>query len=157
MAQKLIQAYQQAPWRTQVQRLRTFLLLIVVFALVTGMYLYISAQAAMAGLSTQQGEWVREELIREIASKKIELGTLISVENMEKRAATLGYKPVPADKGMYVIVSGYSGRPLVNLAPPPGPDMLPQSTLKQEYTESIWEFLFKTVHGLQVNREGSPQ
>ena len=106
MAHKLIQAYQQAPWRTQVQRLRTYLLLIVVFALVTGMYLYISAQAAMAGLSTQQGEWVREGLIREIASKKMELGALTSFENMEKRATALGYKPVPADKGMYVVVSG---------------------------------------------------
>jgi hypothetical protein len=157
MAQKIIQAYQQAPWRTQVQRLRTFLLLIVAFALVTGMYLYISAQAAVAGLATQQGEWRREELIREIASKRIELGTLISVENMEKRAAALGYKTIPADKGMYVVVTGYSGRPQVNLAPPPGPDMLPQSTLKQEYTESIWEFLFKTVNGLQLNRGGSLQ
>ena len=157
MAHKLIQAYQQAPWRTQVQRLRTYLLLIVVFALVTGMYLYISAQAAMAGLSTQQGEWVREGLIREIASKKMELGALTSFENMEKRATALGYKPVPADKGMYVVVSGYSGRPQVNLAPPPGLDNLPQSTLKQEYTESIWELLFKTVNGLQLNRGGSLQ
>jgi hypothetical protein len=157
MAQKLIQAYQQAPWRTQVQRLRTFLLVILVFALVTGMYLFISAQAAMAGLSTQQGEWTREDLLREIASKRIELGTLTSVENMEKRATALGYKPVPADKGMYVIVPGYSGRPQVNLAPPPGPDMLPQATLKQEYKESIWELLFKTVNGLQISRGGSLQ
>jgi hypothetical protein len=69
----------------------------------------------------------------------------------------LGYKPVPADKGMYVIVPGYSGRPQVNLAPPPGPDMLPQATLKQEYKESIWELLFKTVNGLQISRGGSLQ
>ena len=157
MAQRLTQAYQQAPWRIQVQRLRTFFLVILVFALVTGMYLYISAQAAMAGLNTQQGEWHREELMREIASKKSELGALTSVENMEKRAIALGYKPIAADKGMYVVVPGYTGRPQVNLAPPAGPDVLPQGTLKREYTESIWEFLFKTVNGLQLNRGGSQQ
>ena len=83
MAQHLIQAYQQAPWRIQVQRLRTFFLVILVFALVTGMYLYISAQAAMAGLNTQQGEWLREELIREIASKKSELGALTATGRSE--------------------------------------------------------------------------
>ena len=75
MAQKIIQAYQQAPWRIQVQRLRTFLVLILVFTLVTGMYLYISAQAAMAGLNIQEGEYRRDVLMREIATLKIQLGT----------------------------------------------------------------------------------
>jgi hypothetical protein len=154
MAQQLIQAYQQAPWRIQVQRLRTFLLLILVFALVTGMYLYISAQAAMAGLGTQQGEWLRQDLLREVASLKVQLGSLTSVAAMEERATKLGYKSPPADKGMYVVVPGYSGRPVVNLAPPPGPDVLPSATLKPEYTESLWEFLFKTVNGLQINQGG---
>jgi hypothetical protein len=157
MAQRLTQAYQQAPWRSQVQSLRTFFLVMVVFALVTGMYLYISAQAAMAGLNTQQGEWRREELIREIATKKNELGTLTSVDTMEKRAIALGYKPVAANKGMYVVVPGYAGRPQVNLAPPVGSDMIRQGTLKKEYTESIWELLFKTVNTLKADRGGSLQ
>ncbi len=39
MSQKIIQAYHQAPWRIQVQRLRTFLVIILIFTLVTGMYL----------------------------------------------------------------------------------------------------------------------
>jgi hypothetical protein len=157
MAQQLMQAYQQAPWRIQVQRLRTFLLLILVFALVTGMYLYISAQAAMAGLDTQQGEWLRQDLLREVASLKVKLGTLTSVSAMEERAIKLGYKPAPSDKGMYVVVPGYSGRPTVNLAPPAGPDVLPTSALKPEYTESLWEFLFKNVSGLQITPGGKPQ
>ncbi len=154
MAQRLMQAYQQAPWRIQVQRLGTFLLLILVFALVTSMYLYISAQAAMAGLGTQQGEWLRQDLLREVSSLKVKLGSLTSVAAMEERAVRLGFKPVSADKGMYVVVPGYSGRPVVNLAPPPGPDALPTSTLKPEYTESLWEFLFKTVNGLQITTGG---
>ena len=154
MTQHLKQAYQQAPWRIQVQRLRTFLLLILVFTLVTGMYLYISAQAAVAGLNIQQGEDRRDVLMRDIASLNIELGKLNSVANMEERAIKAGYKPVPPDKGMYVMVPGYSGRPQVNLAPPPGPDSLPEATLKPEYTQSLWELLFQTVNGLHFNPGG---
>jgi len=154
MAQQLIQAYQQAPWRTQVLRLRTYLLLILVFALVTGLYLSISAQAAMAGLGSQQGEWDRQSLLREVSSLKVKLGSLTSVVAMEERALKLGYKPAPVDSGMYVVVPGYSGRPIVNLAPPPGPDSLPTGTLKAEYTESLWEFLFKTINGFQLTQGG---
>ena len=154
MAQKIIQAYHQAPWRIQVQQLRTFLLIILVFGMVTGLYLFISAQAAMAGLNIQDGEFTREVLLREIASKKVELGNLTSVENMEQRAIKAGYKPVPAETGMYVLVKGFTGQPQINLAPPPGPDMLPDPRLKPEYTQSLWEFLFQTVNGLQVNSGG---
>lgn len=147
MAQRLIQAYQQAPWRIQVQRLRTFLLLILAFALVTGMYLFVSAQAAMAGLNIQDKEYEREVLLREISSLKIQLGQINSVSSMEARAIKAGFKPVAADKGMYVVVSGYYGRPLLNLAPAPGPDLLPEATLKPEYTQSLWEFLFQKFSG----------
>jgi hypothetical protein len=155
MAQRVMQAYQQAPWRIQVQRLRTFLLVILVFALVTGMYLYISAQAAMAGLGAQQGEFLRQDLLREVASLQVQLGSLTSVAALEKRSGDKGYKPAPPDKGMYVVVPGFSGRPVVNLAPPPGPDVLPTNPLKPEYTESLWEVLFKTVNGLQINQGGN--
>jgi hypothetical protein len=147
MTQRLIQAYQQAPWRIQVQRLRTFLLLILAFALITGMYLFVSAQAAMAGLNIQDKEYEREVLLREIASLKIQLGQLSSMTSMEARAIKAGFKPVAADKGMYVVVSGYYGRPPLNLAPAPGPDLLPEATLKPEYTQSLWEFLFQKFSG----------
>jgi len=154
MAQKIIQAYNQAPWRIQVQQLGTFLLIILALGMITGFYLFISAQAAMAGLNIQDGEARREILLREIASKKVELGNLNSVENMEKRAIAAGYKPVPADTGMYVLVKGYTGQPPMNMAPPPGPDMLPDPRLKPEYTQSLWEFLFQTVNGLHLPSGG---
>jgi len=143
MAQRLIQAYQQAPWRIQIQRLRTLLLLILMFALVTGIYLFISAQAAMAGLNIQDGEFYREKLQREIASLKTDLGKVNSIATMEERATKAGYKPAASNKGMYVIVTGYFGRPPVNLAPPPGPDLIPETRLKPEYTTSLSEWLYR--------------
>lgn len=143
MAQRLIQAYQQAPWRIQIQRLRTVLLLILLAALVTGVYLFISAQAAMAGLNIQDGEFYREKLQREIASLKTQLGNVNSIATMEGRAIKAGYKPAPSDKGMYVIVTGYFGKTQVNLAPPPGPDLIPETRLKPEYTTSLSEWMVR--------------
>ncbi len=154
MAQHLIQAYQQAPWRIQVQRLRTFLLVILIGALIAGMYLYISGQAAVTGLKIQEAEDYRDTLLREISTLNVQLGQLNSVANMEDRATKAGYKPIAPDKGMYVMVPGYYGRPQVNLAPPPGPNMLPTDQIKPEYTQSLWEFLFQTVNGLQLNQGG---
>lgn len=155
MSQKIIQAYQQAPWRIQVQRLRTYLVIILVFILITGMYLYISAQAATAGLNIQDGEYQREVLLREIATLKTQLGDLTSISTMEDRALKAGYKPVDPEKGMYVLVKGYTGRPQLSLAPPPGPDMLPTARLKPEYTRSLWEVLFETVNGLKLDQGGA--
>jgi hypothetical protein len=154
MAQHLIQAYQQAPWRLQVQRIRTFLLVILIGALIAGMYLYISAQAAVTGLKIQDAEDRRDVLMREISTNYVQLSALKSVANMEARAAKAGYKEASPNKGMYVMVPGYYGRPAVNLAPPPGPDMLPVDKLKPEYTQSLWELLFQTVNGLQLNQGG---
>lgn len=154
---KIIQAYQQAPWRIQVQRLRTFLVMILIFTLVTGMYLFISAQAATAGLNIQDGEYQREVLLREIATLKTQLGDLTSVANMEERAKKAGFKPVDSEKGMYVLVKGYTGKPPLYLAPPPGPDMLPTARLKPEYTRSLWEVLFETVNGLKLDQGESVQ
>lgn len=157
MSQKITQAYQQAPWRIQVQRLRTFFVMILVFTLVTGMYLYISGQAATTGLNIQDGEYQREILLREIATLKIQLGDLTSVSTMEQRATKAGYKPVDAEKGMYVLVKGYTGKEQVNLAPPPGPDMLPNARLKPEYTRSLWEVLFEMVNGLKLSQGETPR
>lgn len=150
MAQRLIQAYHQAPWRLQVQRLRTFLLVILAAILVAGMYLYISGQAAMAGLDIQDNEYERRRLLREIASLKTELGNLTSVAALEERALKAGYKPVALDKGMYVIVPGYTGRPSVSFAPPPDPNSIPEAKLKPEYTQSLWEWLFQVAGGIQI-------
>lgn len=150
MAQRVTQAYQQAPWRIQVQRLRTLLLLILMFALVAGIYLFVSAQAATAGLNIQDGEFYREKLQREIASLKTQLGNVTSIAAMEDRAIKANFKPAPGDMGMYVIVNGYYGKPQVNLAPPPGPDLIPETKLKPEYTTSLSEWLFRMTNGLTL-------
>ena len=91
-------------------------------------------------------------LLRELATLKVQLGDLTSISNMEERAKKAGFKPVDPEKGMYVLVKGYTGRPQLVMAPPPGPDMLPTARLKPEYTRSLWEVLFETVNGLKLDQ-----
>jgi len=50
MAQNLIQAYRQAPWRTQLQWIGFFLLGLVIIVTVAGLYLSITAQSTTAGV-----------------------------------------------------------------------------------------------------------
>jgi len=108
------------------QRLRTFLLVILIGALICrDVFIYLR-QAAVTGLNIQNDEDYRDVLLREISTMSIQLGQLNSVASMEDRATKAGYKPVAPDKGMYVMVPGYFGRPQVNLAPPPGARHAPQ-------------------------------
>ncbi len=139
------QAYKQAPWRTQLQRLFFIAVIIVVVLLVAYLYLNISAQAATAGMDFQGLEWTREDLTRQIANDQVILGQITSEENMMARAKTLGFSPIAMDKAVYVVVPGYTGRQAVTFAPAPGPDMYTDPLIQPGYTESLWEWLFQGV------------
>lgn len=142
---KIMQAYKQAPWRVQLQWLFYLALVIVMAVVVAALYLNISAQAASAGLDFQSAEWVREDLVRQIANDNGVLGQITSEENMSARAKALGYKTAAMDQAVYVVVPGYTGREQASLAPAPGPDMYTDPVIKPGYTESLWDWLFQGV------------
>ena len=54
MANRFLQAFQQAPWRIQAQRLGLIFMGLVVFGLTAGVYLSISASAYAAGFDVQR-------------------------------------------------------------------------------------------------------
>lgn len=143
MAQETLQSYKQARWRTRIQRAGWLMLIVLCFLFISILYLNISAQAANAGLSVQYMQITRQALVREIANEKVELAAVNSAAQMQKRAEALGYKAIAADKAVYVMVPGYIGKQLVNLAPPPSSDLLPQPILKPSYTQSLWEVIFQ--------------
>jgi len=143
ITEKIVQAHRQAPWRTQLQRAGIFLLFLVGGVLVAGVYLNISAQAATAGLEIQDLESRKEESLRRMADLKNSLAIYTSAPEMARRAKDLGFKAKTSLDPTYMIISGYPGRSVVILAPPPGPDMIPQPILKPIYTQSLWEFLFQ--------------
>jgi cell division protein FtsL len=149
MTQHLIQAYQQAPWRSQVQAIGLFLLGLVVAALVAGLYLSISAQTSAEGIAIQDLETQREGLERQIADLKTQVGLLTSASQMQQRAKGLGYQVTDPQNTTYMVVPSYPGRQAAELAPTNAPQTQTRSLLKSNYTESLWEWLFQGA--LQLN------
>lgn len=145
IAHKLEQAYRQAPWRSQAQWSGMFLLVVISFVMVAGLYLSISAQAATAGLDIQDLQVEKDETTRRSADLRNQLAYLSSDAVMEKRAKELGYKLNRIDEPTYLIIPRYSGRETANMAPPPGLDMIPSPVLRPAYTQSLWEWLFQGV------------
>jgi hypothetical protein len=170
------QAYLLAPWRLQVRRLGTFLLIVVSVALVAGIYLNITARAATIGREIQSMQ-VRltelqsvsytstdeeivlpiEELKQVIASLKSELSIITSYDVMERRARDLGFQPIHPDDITYIKVEGYVDMQPAHLAPPPAP-VAPSPIIESpEFKESLLEWLkIKIVQTSRYLQEVQP-
>jgi hypothetical protein len=155
------QAYFQAPWRLKVRRFGTFLLIVVSVAVVAGIYLNITAQAATIGREIQSMQ-VRltelqsvsylpvdeeeealpiEELKQVIASLESQLATITAYDVMEKRARDLGFEPIEPDAIKYMEITGYVDMQPAHLAPPPAP-VAPSPIIESpEFKESLLEWL----------------
>jgi cell division protein FtsL len=146
----IIHAYKQAPWRLQRQYVGAFLLAVIVVALVSALYLDVTARAALAGREIQN---LRAEIVamqRTNADMETELAVLTSATTMQRRAVELGYRPVKPGELDYIFVPGYV---------PPEPEILlaavdittPTYHLPEVYTESLIEW-FDT----RINFGGTP-
>ena len=144
MNNHLVQAYRQAPWRTQLQWAGLFLLILVLLASVASIYLNVSASAAASGREIQRLGDKSDEIQRSIADLQTQLASLTSAENMQKRAEAMDFKPADPDKTMYVSIPGYTGRETANLAPLPSPNMVTaQPLIRSSYTQSLSDLLFE--------------
>ncbi len=155
MSQSLTHAYQQAPWRIQLQRIGLFMLVLVLVALVAGLYLYISAKTVEAGVQIQDLEWEREKTLRLISNLKSNLAFITSASQMEGRAATLGFVPIEENNVQYMVIPGYPGRQTAIIAPPPSPVKISQPLIKASYKESLWEWLFQGISTVAENTRGT--
>jgi hypothetical protein len=148
-----MQAFRQAPWRLQVQRVLYILVPIALLIVLLSIYLSVTMQAADAGLEIQDLESIRASLQRDIANGRSRMAFLKSSALMEKRALEMGFQRVEAKRIVYMIVPGYTGKPIPKVAVPDMP--MPGETrqlLKPVYTQSLWEWLFQGV--LTVDSEG---
>lgn len=136
----LVHAYRQAPWRIQRQWLGGFLLGVLAIAMVSSLYLDITAQAAISGREIQGLTSDIVSVEEGNADLQTRLAELNSDAVMQKRAKDLGYEPVDPAQLQYVIVPGY-------VAPQPNilavaPALQPSApTIAPEYTESLIEWL----------------
>ncbi|MBP7228675.1 MAG: hypothetical protein KA988_06140 [Longilinea sp.] len=152
MSERWINAYRQAPWRTQLQWIGIFLLALIGVILTAGLYLNITAQAAAAGVEIQIMEDERETLQRQISDQRTRLAHLTSAAVMEKRALELGYERADVENAVYVVVPGYTGRQLAPLALPANSINQEQPLVLPAYRQSLWEWLFQATLRLQNNR-----
>jgi hypothetical protein len=143
MTNRFVQAYRQAPWRSQFQWIVVFLLALVLLAFVAGIYLTVSEHSATTGREIQQMSADLDSLDSQIADMKTQLAALTSATQMEKRAEAMGFTAIDPATATYLIVPGYVGRQPVVLAPAPGAKSTPASLIRSNYTESLWEWMFQ--------------
>lgn len=142
MADRFVNAYRQAPWRTQLQWIGVLLLVLVGAVIVTGLYLNITAQAAAAGIDVQQLEYRRETTLREIADQRSQLAYLTSAGVMYQRAVDQGYERANMENAIYVVIPGYTGRQFKAITLPSNSLSAPSIVLPA-YQQSLWDWLFQ--------------
>jgi cell division protein FtsB len=139
-SKRLVQAYRQAPWRIQTQRVALILIVAVLGASVLWVMLSVTVQAATAGLEIQEMEIEQENLMREIANLRTQYAILTSAEQMEQRAQDMGFEPITPENITYVVVPGYAGRePVIKASPPT--THIEQPLIKPGFTQSLWEWM----------------
>jgi hypothetical protein len=107
---KITQAYSLTPWRKQLQVIGLFLMVLVVFAIIAGVYLNVNARAATIGRQIQNYHIAIENLEFRIADQQSQLAFLTSASEMEKRAQALGFRHATSEEITYMLVEGYTGR-----------------------------------------------
>ena len=135
----LTHAYRQAPWRIQRQWAGAFLVGALILAMISALYLDVTAQAAILGREIQYLQADTIEVQHANADLQTRLATLLSKSNMEARARALGYRPSEQGEIHYVIVAGYFQPNGVNLAVTNPPVVV--NVTPPEYTQSLLDWI----------------
>ena len=144
--QKITQAYTQAPWRRQVQLIGLFMLILILAAMIAGIYLSVSARAATIGRSIQGIRYEIDNVERQNEDLRTQLAFITSNSEMQKRAEAQGFRQLQMDdEVLYIVVPGYDEREPVILANPPSPTLIENRQLAPEYTQSLLEWLVERV------------
>ena len=144
MAKRTKHAYQQAPWRRQLQSLGFSLLPVIAIGVIASLYLVFSAQAAAAGLQIMDMHYEEEEILRTIANQRTQLAWITSYTEMQKRALKAGFEVPQAGNIHFMTIAGYTGREAALLAPPPGMDDLRVPLANAFYQESLVDWFLET-------------
>jgi hypothetical protein len=140
---RLVQAYRQAPWRTQRQWIFMFLLAMVALGMVAGLYLNVTARAALAGRQVQVLEVSIAQTQRANADLQTQIAAQLSSVNMAQRAAALGFEPATPDTLEYV------GRRLFPASPvsmsPATSDSAQVAAIDPLYTQSLLQWLGEKI------------
>jgi hypothetical protein len=135
--------YQDVPLRFQKQWISSFLVIVVLLSLVAGLYLNVTARAAIAGREIQnlEAEIVINERVN--ADLQTDIATLLSNNTLEERALAEGFIPFDQTDLEYLVVPGYFPSYDVNMiAPAANPDVLAMSP---EFSESLFSWIARQM------------
>jgi cell division protein FtsL len=144
---ELAQTYKQAPWRKQMQFIGLFALVLVIIALIAGMYLSVSARTTAAGRDIQEMERQINGMDQEIEDLQAKLAYLNSAGEMSRRAREKGFRPLPADQVVYLPVQGYIDRQPAVLASYTRHPLVSAAAIPPQYTESLFDWLARLIAG----------
>jgi hypothetical protein len=147
MASKFFQAFKQAPWRVQLQKIGLVLLGLACFAFVAGLYLNISANTYEIGVQVQRLEATKESLQRGNADFEAQQAELLSSTRMQQKSGEVGFVTPDPQTYQYVMIENYNGRE-VNIPSPKVGLEAKHFLLKPEYRQSLWEYLFQGILSL---------
>ncbi|MGB7873625.1 MAG: hypothetical protein WBL25_04520 [Anaerolineales bacterium] len=137
-------AYSQAPWRVQRQWVSVFLLIVLGFGMIATLYLMVTSQAAIVGREIQD---LRLEIIQTEhtnADLKTELARLTAMNEVERQAYALGFRPVKPEEVEYLYVPGYVAPQGAMLAA--APELQPsEPNVPPEYTQSLLDWLDESL------------
>ena len=138
------QAYKQAPWRRQMQVIGGFMLVLIVLATISGLFLSISGRAAASGRRIQQLEMRAHSLSLEINDLRTHLAQVSSANAMKNRIESLNMQTIDPHTAIYLAVPGYDPN-LRNEAQEAKEQEVEKSGLLPEYTSSLWTWLREKI------------
>jgi cell division protein FtsL len=100
-------ALRESSRRFQRQWVMVFLFGMAALATVAGMYLNVSANAAIAGREIQNLEADISVIERTNADLQTNIATLLSNQTLEERAQAMNFQPVPRASLEYMVAPGY--------------------------------------------------
>ncbi len=113
-----LRAYRDAPWQLQRQWVITFIVGVVIVAVVSGLYLNVTARAAIAGREIQNLEVTITNNEHVNADLQIQIASELSNTVLEQRAQALGYQPVQESDIEYMVVPGYFPQQSIDMSQP---------------------------------------
>jgi hypothetical protein len=140
---QIVHKVRQAPWRMQRQWIGLLLLGLVLVAMVAGIYLNVTARAAISGRQIQLLSGEIDQNKQDNADYETKLAGLTASESMQARAEALGFQPATADEITYITVAGYVGKSQVDLSTQA--TSLQTSLLKPEYSETLFDWFTRQM------------
>jgi len=151
---QIVQTVRQANWRVQRQWIGLFLLVLVLIAMVAGIYLNITVRATLAGREIQILQNQITDNTRANSDSETQLAILSSVESMQKRADAMGFKPADPEDITYVVVAGYMPAKSVDFSAS-REEQKPSFYLSPLYSESMLDWITRTLAS-SANAGGQP-